>query len=38
VELYAATPGGPGTGDPVDRIDIVAHGVVASGVHTVEFV
>jgi predicted phage baseplate assembly protein len=38
VELYAATPGGPATGDPVDRIDIVAHGVVASGVHTVEFV
>ena len=38
VELYAATPGGERAGEPVERIDIVAHGVVASGVHEIELV
>lgn len=37
VELFLAEPGGERTGDPVERVDVVAHGVIASGVHTVEF-
>lgn len=38
VELYASTPGGNRIGQPVETIDVVAHGVIASGIHTVEFV
>lgn len=38
VELYAAAPGGERIGQPVDNLDVVAHGVVASGVHEVVFV
>ena len=38
VELYAAVPGGGKTGQPVDSLDVVAHGVVASGMHEVVFV
>lgn len=38
VEMYAAKPGGAEQGDPIESLEVVAHGVVASGVHTVEFV
>ncbi|MCB0006428.1 MAG: putative baseplate assembly protein [Anaerolineales bacterium] len=38
VEMYAAQPGGAAAGKPLEQIDIVAHGVVASGLHVVEFV
>lgn len=38
VEMRSARPGGAGTGQPVETIEIVEHGVVASGIHEVEFV
>ncbi len=38
VEMYAATEGGPGEGKPVESLEVVSHGVIASGVHQVEFV
>ncbi|MFQ5401118.1 MAG: putative baseplate assembly protein [Anaerolineae bacterium] len=38
VELFAAAPGGGPQGDAAESLEIVAHGVVASGVHEVEFV
>jgi predicted phage baseplate assembly protein len=37
LNLYHAKPGGEATGDPVDFIELVAHGLVASGKHTVKF-
>lgn len=38
VELYAARPGGEAQGAPLETLEIVAHGVIASGKHSVEFV
>ena len=38
VEMFAARPGGAAQGDVIESLEIVAHGVVASGVHTIEFV
>ena len=38
VEMYAAGAGGPAEGKPVEILDVVTHGVVASGIHEVEFV
>jgi predicted phage baseplate assembly protein len=38
VELFMTGPGGGPTGDPVETVEVVAHGVIASGVHEVEFV
>jgi len=38
VEMRAARPGGAGTGQPLDTLEVVAHGVIASGIHEVEFV
>ena len=38
MELYAARPGGQAQGDPLDEIDIITYGVVASGLHRVDFV
>ncbi|MBN1147918.1 MAG: putative baseplate assembly protein [Anaerolineales bacterium] len=38
VEMYAARPGGAAQGDLIESLEIVAHGVVASGVHSIEFV
>jgi predicted phage baseplate assembly protein len=38
VEMRAARPGGAGTGNPLDTLEVVAHGVIASGIHEVEFV
>jgi len=38
VEMYAAQPGGAPRGDPVESLEVIAHGVIASGEHTVTFV
>jgi predicted phage baseplate assembly protein len=38
VEMYAAQPGGAPRGDPVESLEVIAHGVIASGTHTVTFV
>ena len=38
VDMYDAKPGGDPQGAPVETLELVAHGVVASGKHTVEFV
>jgi predicted phage baseplate assembly protein len=38
VEMFAARPDGEPQGDPVESLEVVAHGVIASGKHTVEFI
>ncbi|MCZ7666795.1 MAG: hypothetical protein M5U34_06000 [Chloroflexi bacterium] len=38
VELFVAEPGGGPKGDAEETIEMVAHGVIASGVHEVAFV
>lgn len=38
VEMFDAKAGGEGQGAPVESLEIVAHAVIASGKHTVEFV
>ncbi len=38
LSLYEAQPGGLALGKPVNSIGVLAHGVIASGQHTVEFV
>jgi predicted phage baseplate assembly protein len=38
VEMYEAKAGGEAQGAPVETLEVVAHGVIASGKHTVEFV
>jgi predicted phage baseplate assembly protein len=38
VELFIAEPGGGPQGEPVEVVEVVAHGVVASGRHEVVFV
>ncbi|MCA9959177.1 MAG: putative baseplate assembly protein [Anaerolineales bacterium] len=38
VELHTTTPGGTAQGAPVEAVDVVAHGVVASGRHEVLFI
>jgi predicted phage baseplate assembly protein len=38
VEMYGAQPGGDASGEPVEHLEVLAHGVIASGLHSVEFV
>jgi predicted phage baseplate assembly protein len=38
VEMFAASPGGEASGKPEESFDVVTHGVIASGIHEVEFV
>jgi predicted phage baseplate assembly protein len=38
VEMFNARPGGEPQGDALEFLELVAHGVVASGLHRVEFV
>lgn len=38
VEMYAADPGAGRKGKPEEKLEVVAHGIVVSGVHEVEFV
>jgi predicted phage baseplate assembly protein len=36
VEMYAVGPGGQAQDEPIEQLEVFAHGVIASGVHTVE--
>lgn len=38
VELFITTPGGSPQGNPVETVEVVAHGVIASGKHEVKFI
>ncbi|MCU0484569.1 MAG: putative baseplate assembly protein [Anaerolineales bacterium] len=38
VEMFNARPDGQPQGEPVESLEVVAHGVIASGKHSVEFV
>ena len=38
VEMYSAQPGGSPQGNPVETIEVLAHAVIASGVHEVKFI
>lgn len=38
IEVFITTPGGGAQGNPVETIEVVGHGTVASGLHEVEFV
>jgi predicted phage baseplate assembly protein len=38
VEMHEASPGGAAEGKALESLDMVTHGVIASGIHTVEFV
>jgi hypothetical protein len=38
LDLYNAKPGGEPMGEPVETVEVVPHGVIASGQHSVEFV
>jgi predicted phage baseplate assembly protein len=38
VEVFAAHAGGAAQGEPLEQVEVFAHGVVASGLHSVEFV
>jgi predicted phage baseplate assembly protein len=38
VELFITDPGGGPQGDPVESVEVVAHGVIVSGLHEVQFV
>jgi predicted phage baseplate assembly protein len=37
-EMYSAKPGGEAQGSPLEILEVLAHGVVVSGIHNVEFV
>jgi hypothetical protein len=38
VEMFEASPGGGAEGKPLETLEVLTHGVVASGIHEVEFV
>ena len=38
VEMYEASPGGAAEGKALETLEVLTHGVVASGIHEVEFV
>jgi predicted phage baseplate assembly protein len=38
VEMYSVKPGGNASGEPVEHLEVLAHGVIASGLHSVTFV
>lgn len=38
LDIYLAQAGGPATGNPVESVELLAHGVIASGLHEVQFV
>ncbi len=37
VQLFNAGRGGEAQGDPVDSVELLGHGMIASGLHTIEF-
>ncbi len=38
VEMYEASPGGAADGKALETLEVLTHGVIASGIHEVEFV
>ncbi|MGB3714972.1 MAG: putative baseplate assembly protein [Candidatus Promineifilaceae bacterium] len=38
VEMYEAKPGGAAEGKAVETLEVVTHGVIASGIHQVQFI
>jgi predicted phage baseplate assembly protein len=38
VEMYSARPNGEAVGEPVESLEVIAHGVIASGRHSVKFI
>ena len=38
VDMYKAQPGGEAQGNPVESLEVITHGVIASGIHEIEFV
>ena len=38
LEIFLAQAGGPATGNPVESVELLAHGVIASGLHEVQFI
>jgi hypothetical protein len=38
VEMHKAQPGGEAQGKPVESLEVITHGVIASGIHEIEFV
>jgi hypothetical protein len=36
--MYRAQPGGEAQGEAIDHLEVLAHGVIASGLHSVQFV
>jgi predicted phage baseplate assembly protein len=38
LDMFTSTPTGLAQGEPLEVIDVVAHGVIASGIHSIEFV
>ena len=38
VEMFTAKAGGDAHGDALETLEVVSHGVIASGNHTVEFI
>ncbi len=38
LEMYLAQPGGEAEGEPLETVELLAHGVIASGEHRVEFI
>jgi predicted phage baseplate assembly protein len=38
VEMFAARPDGAQQGSPVESLEVVAHGVIASGKHSIKFI
>jgi len=38
VEMYGAESGGSARGEPVEQLEVLGHGVIASGLHSVVFV
>ncbi len=38
VEMFKAQPGGSAQGSPVESMEVITHGVIASGIHEIEFV
>ncbi len=38
LEMFAAAEGGAAEGKPVESLEVVSHGVIASGIHEVEFI
>jgi hypothetical protein len=38
VEMFSARRGGEAQGEPIEQLEVTAHGVIASGIHKITFV